>query len=151
MEAFRSQQAPDGRIDDGAPEIFRPSAWLRGTVAVAACFWIFVFFLLVSLRDSSNQDFLGTGFFIALFTLVGIIYNNLAIEVTRESLIVRGIVSFETVPFKDVLKVEVKPGLVQTNYRVLARRGLINFTSLFTGHQRLMELIIERARLSQQI
>lgn len=132
-----------------APEIFRPSAWLRGTVYLAVVFWVAMFFFLVALQGATDEAYVGVLFFVSLFTALGVVYNNTSIEVTREALIVRSIASSRLVPYKDVLRVDVKPGMLQTNYAVLARQGFFNFTNLFAGHERLMELIIERSRLGR--
>lgn len=145
--------APRGARTDASredtPEVFRPSLWLRSLVIGAIAFWVVIFFCLVGLPASSDRAFLSVGLFILLFTILGIFYGNLAIEVTREDVIVRGVLSFRLLPLRDVLRVEVKPGLLQTSYAVLARGGFVSFTSLFGGHRRLMELIVERARLGR--
>lgn len=129
--------------------MFRPRPWLRWSVVAAVVFWMAIFFLLVGIRGSPNQAFASAGFFIALFTALGIFYANIRIEVTNDGLVVRGFGSFRLVPFSDVVRVDVKPGLMQTSYAVLARGGFVNFTSLFSGHQRLMSLIVERSRLAR--
>jgi hypothetical protein len=107
-----------------------------------------MFFLLVALHSQGERGFLGVGFFIALFTLLAIFYNNTTIEVTRDSVIMRGVLSFRLVFFEDILKVDVTPGLLQTTYAVRARRGFVSFTSLIADHQRLLQVIVERARLA---
>lgn len=132
-----------------AIEVFRPNAWIRGTVYVAVAFWVSVFFLLVAVQDVTGTAWLGVVFFVTLFTLLGIFYNNTSIEVTRDALVVRSIASFRLVPFRDVVRIDVRPGILQTNYKILARQGLFIFTNLFAGHERLLNLIIERARLGR--
>ena len=130
------------------PEVFRTRSWLRYSVLLAIAFWVFMFFCLVALRGSTAKGFEGVAFFITLFTLLAVFYNNTSIEVTGESVIMRGIMGFRLVAFEDILKVEVKPGFLQTTYAVRARRGFVLFTSLIADHQRLLQLIVERARLS---
>jgi len=118
-------------------------------VVAAMLVWVRIFFTLVRLGASSGQAFLSVAFFISLFSILGVFYNNIAIEVLGDGLIVRGITSFRMVPFDDILKIDVKPGILQTVYAVRARRGPVAFTSLFSNHQRLMNLIVERAALVQ--
>jgi hypothetical protein len=134
---------------EAAPEVFRPRIWLRYSVLVAIAFWLFMFFCLVALHSSTQQGFLGVAFFITLFSVLGVFYNNTSIEVTGDGVIVRGVTSFRLVRFADILKVDVKPGLLQTTYAVRARRGFVLFTSLFANHQRLLKIIVERANLSR--
>lgn len=147
-EAERRRMERDAREDDSVIEVFRPRRWLRAVVLVAVAHWVWVFFQLVRYEATSTQAFAGVGFFIALFTILGIFYNYQAIEVTGRSVIVRGVSSFRELHFSDILGVDVKPGFLQTNYSVRSRRGSVFFTSLFADHQRLLALIVERARLS---
>jgi hypothetical protein len=140
------QDGADGRTEK--PEIFRTTGWLRYSVLIAICFWVAMFFFLVALHTPVDRGFLGVGFFIALFTVLAVFYNNTSIEVTGDSLIMRGVLSFRLVFFDDILKVDVTPGLLQTTYAVRARRGFVSFTSVIADHQRLLRVIVERARLA---
>lgn len=128
--------------------MFRTRSWLRYSVLFAIAFWIFMFFLLVTLRGPSNQGYAGVGFFIALFTALSVFYNNTRVEVTGDSVIMRGVMSFRLVRFNEILKVDVTPGLLQTTYAVRARRGFLSYTSLIADHQRLLQLIVDRAGLA---
>lgn len=130
-------------------EVFRPRAWLRFTVVGAALFWILVFFQLVGLEGITGRTFASVGFFILLFTVLGVFYNNARIEVTDDALVVRGVASSRRVLLADVISVDTTPGLMQTAYRVSARAGPVVFSSTFAGHRRLGRLIEERARLAR--
>lgn len=130
-------------------EVFRPTGWLRWPVLVAMGFWVAVFFELVGLKGVSSHAFLGAAFFIALFSLLAVFYHSNTIEVTSDGVIERGLTSFRLVRFRDIVRVDVKPGLLQTSYTLLARQGALCFTSLFGGHRRLVALIIERSRLAR--
>ncbi len=134
--------------DWGRGEIFRPRVWLRYSVLGAIVFWVFMFFCLAGLHGSTGRGFMGVGFFITLFTLLSLFYNNTSIEVTGDSVIMRSMLSFRLVFFRDILKVDVTPGLLQTTYAVRARRGFLSYTSLIADHQRLLQLIVERAQLA---
>jgi hypothetical protein len=117
-------------------------------VGAAIAFWVLMFVLLAILHDHSGRGFISIGFFLVLFTTLSVFYNSTAVEVTRDSVILRGVASIRLVPFEDILKVDVVPGMLQTTYSIFARRGFLSFTSLIADHQRLMELIVERARLA---
>lgn len=143
----RREERKSGR-DDSSVEIFRPRLWVRGVVLLAVAHWVWVFFALVRYDSTSTQAFAGVGFFIALFTILGLFYNYQAIEVNSDGVIVRSVTSFREVRFADIQGVHVAPGFLQTSYSIRARKGSVSFTSLFANHQRLLELIVERARLS---
>jgi hypothetical protein len=130
-------------------EVFRPRVWLRYSVLAAIVFWLSMLVCLLAMRASAERAFLGVAFFITLFSILSVFYNNTAIEVTSDGVIVRGMTSFRLVPYADIVKVDVRPGILQTTYAVRARQGLVFFTSLFAGHQRLLELIVERAHLAR--
>lgn len=115
---------------------------------VAVVHWVWVFFALVRYEATSTRSFAGVGFFIALFTLLGIFYNYQIIEVLPESLIVRSVTSARELRFEDIHDIRVTPGFLQTSYSVRSRRGAVSFTSTFANHQRLLALIVERAQLS---
>lgn len=132
-----------------ARETFRPSRWLRGAVLAAAAYWVAVFFALVGLQETSNQSFLGVAFFIALFSALGIFYNNTRIEVTGEGLVVRSVSSSRSIRFADIVRIDVRPGFLQTNYEVRARGSQVSFSSMIAGHRRLMQLIVDRAQLGR--
>jgi hypothetical protein len=84
-----------------------------------------------------------------MFSALAVFYHSMTIEVTGEGVAVRGLRSLRMVPFSEIVRIDVKPGLFQTNYAVRARHGLLSFTSLFGGHRRLLELIVERSRLGR--
>jgi hypothetical protein len=50
-------------------------------------------------------------------------------------------------PFEDILRVDVVPGFIGTSYSVRTREGLLQFSSLLGGHERLCSLIVRRAGL----
>lgn len=141
----RSDSSPDEK-----PEVFRPPMWLRYSVIAAILFWLWMLGCLLVMKVSTDRAFLGVAFFITLFSILSVFYNNTAIEVTSDGVIVRGVASFRVVPWADIVKVDVRPGILQTTYAVRARRrGLVFFTSFLAGHQRLLNLIVERAHLAR--
>lgn len=147
MEFLRARRG----IGTGAekPLVFRTTGWLRYPVLAAIGCWLAIFFFLVAWHVVSGPAFLGVAFFVGLFTVLAVFYNNTIIEVTRDGIVMRGVLSFRRVLFDDILKIDVKPGPLQTVYSVRARRGFVLFTSLISGHRQLLNLIVERARLAR--
>lgn len=132
---------------DFAPQTFRPRAEIRWVVLGADYFWLFILFALIALRGASDAAFVGTAFFIALFTVCGLFYSQTAIVVTADGVVYRGLVERRMFGFDEILRVQARPGLVGTDYDVMTRRGLMQFSSIFKDHKRLFDLIVERAGL----
>jgi len=61
---------------------------------------------------------------------------------------VRTVATERTVPFEAILRVDIFRGMLGTSYAVRTQLGLLTFSSLLAGHQRLCDLIVRRARLS---
>jgi hypothetical protein len=131
-----------------APETFRPWVALRTVVMVAATLWVAVFVALALMQGATRSSFLSAAFFVALFTAGSFFYNRLAFTVTDTGVTVRTVAMERTVPFDAILRVDVFPGMLGTSYAVRTRLGLLTFSSLLAGHQRLCDLIVRRARLS---
>jgi hypothetical protein len=138
---------PRGR-EGLAPETFRPWVALRTVVMGAATLWIAVFVALSLMQGATRSSFLSAAFFVALFTAGSWFYNRLAFTVTDTGLTVRTLSMERTVPFEAILRVDVFRGMLGTSYAVRTRVGLLTFSSLLAGHQRLCDLIVRRARLS---
>jgi hypothetical protein len=130
-----------------APETFRPWMALRTVVMGAATLWIAVFFALAAMQGSTRSSFFSAAFFVALFSACSVFYNRLAFTVSEHGLTVRTLSLERTVPFDEILRVDVVPGLLGTSYAVRTRLGSLTFSSLLAGHQRLCDLIVRRARL----
>jgi hypothetical protein len=120
---------------------------LRTVVMAADTLWIGVFFALALMQGATRSAFLSAAFFIALFTACSIFYNRLSFTVSEDGLTVRTLSLVRTVPFDDILRVDVLPGIVGTSYAVRTRLGSLTFSSLLAGHQRLCDLIVRHARL----
>ena len=140
-------QLPRGR-EGIAPETFRPWAALRTVVMAADTLWIGVFVALALMQGATRQAFLSAAFFVSLFSTSSSFYNRLAFTVSELGLTVRTLAQEKTVSFDDILRVDVLPGFLGTSYSVRTRGGLLSFSSLLAGHQRLCDLIVRRARLA---
>ena len=138
---------PSGR-EAAAPETFRPWVALRTVVMAADTLWIGVFLALAVMRGATQSAYFSAAFFIALFTACSLFYNRLAFTVSEAGLTVRSISVEKTLPFDDILRVDVQPGLIGTSYAVRTRLGSLTFSSLLSGHQRLCNLIVDRAGLT---
>ena len=118
-------------------------------VLVADTLWIAVFAALLSTSGATSSAFLSAAFFIALFSLCFWFYQRLTYTLTESGLTVRSLSDEKHIAFKDILRVDVLPGLVLTSYAVRTRLGSLQFSSLLAGHQRLCERLVEQAGLSQ--
>jgi hypothetical protein len=130
-----------------APETFRPWMALRTLVMAADTLWIATFFALAVMHGATKSAFFSAAFFVALFTACSIFYNRLSFTVSESGLTMRTLSMERTVPFDDILRVDVLPTLLGTSYAVRTRLGSLTFSSLLAGHQRLCDLIVRRARL----
>lgn len=133
--------------DAPAPETFRPWMAIRTLVMAADTLWIATFFALALMQGATRSAFFSAAFFIALFTACSIFYNRLSFTVSESGLTMRTLAMERTVPFDDILRVDVLPTILGTSYAVRTRIGSLTFSSLLAGHQRLCDLIVRRARL----
>ena len=133
--------------DAPAPETFRPWMALRTVVMAADTLWIGTLFALALMNGATKSAFLSAAFFVVLFTACSIFYNRLSFTVSDSGLTVRTLSLERTVPFDDILRVDVLPSILGTSYAVRTRLGSLTFSSLLAGHQRLCDLIVRRARL----
>ncbi len=131
-----------------APETFRTRTLIRTAVLAADSLWVAVFFALMVMRGATASSFLSAAFFIALFTACSMFYHRLAFTVGEAGLMVRTFRDVRLYPYEDILRVDVMPGLVGTSYAVRTRLGLLQFSSLLGGHERLCSLIVRRAGLT---
>jgi hypothetical protein len=130
-----------------APETFRPRAILRTAVFAADTLWIAVFVALCTLRGATQSAYFSAAFFIVLFTVCTFVYGRLAFIISEAGLIVRTVSAVRHIEFTDILRVDVVPGPLGPSYAVRTRRGAVQFSSLYGGHERLCQLIVSRAGL----
>ena len=133
--------------DATAPETFRPWVALRTVVMAADTLWIGVLLALAVMHGATQSAFFSAAFFVVLFTACSIFYNRLSFTVSEAGLTVRSLALERTVPFDEILRVDVLPSPLGTSYAVRTRLGSLTFSSLLAGHQRLCDLIVRRARL----
>jgi hypothetical protein len=110
--------------------------------------WICVFLALAMMHGATKAAFFSSAFFIVLFTACAAFYNRLSFTVSDDGLTVRTVALERTLRFEDILRIDVVPGFLGTNYAIRTRAGSLTFSSLLAGHQRLCSLIVRRANLS---
>src|SRR5690349_11294577 len=127
-------------------DVFRPRRAFAIAMAAAGAVWIAVLLYLLQFEGVPARTFLSTGFFIAFFGMSVAYYARSAIFVDPSGFTYRGIVRTQRFSFQEIDKVHVLPGPV-TVYSVRARSSGIHFTSFFTRHKQLLELLVEQAGL----
>ena len=128
-------------------EVFRPRKVLAVLMACAGALWTFVFLYLLTFRDVPLKTLASAGFFVLFFALSLAYYVRTSIEVDAAGITYHGVLATRRFTFADIRKVDVLPGPI-TVYAVRGPSGWVHFTSFFWRHQRLMELLVQRAGLS---
>ncbi|WNG15734.1 PH domain-containing protein [Cystobacter fuscus] len=128
-------------------QVFRPHAVLAAVMGIATLLWLGVLLYLLRFDGVPVQTFLSALFFVLFFAVSVTYYGRTRIVVDAGGITYRGMVRTRRFSFSDIRKVDVLPGPV-TVYAVRGSRGLVHFTSLFSHHQHLARLLIERAGLS---
>ncbi len=116
-------------------------------MGLAGALWVGVLGYLLQFENVPAKTFLSTVFFVLFFVVSLLYYVRTAIFVDSGGLTYRGMVRTLRFSFTDIRKLDVLPGPV-TVYAVRGKGRLIHFTSFFKHHQRLMELLVERAGLA---
>ncbi|HET7753035.1 MAG TPA: hypothetical protein VFK85_03920 [Anaeromyxobacteraceae bacterium] len=120
---------------------------LRLAVVVAAVLWAAVLAVVATHPEIGLRSaFIALGF---LVFFVGSIahYELTAIEVEPDGIVVRGAFRDVRVKFDEIQNLVIHQGFVGTLYAVLTRRGLVRFSSLFSGHRELADLLLDRTGL----
>lgn len=128
-------------------EVFRPRRPLAVVMAAAGLLWVAVLVYLLQFEGVPMETLLSTLFFIAFFAASLTYYARTSIEVDGDGLTYHGMVRTRRLGFDEILRIEVLAGPVIV-YAVRARSRRVHFTSFFTDHRRLAELVVERAGLT---
>jgi hypothetical protein len=132
---------------DGA-RTYRTRLPLRVAVAAAAAFWTVALVALARLPGVEPRLLLGAAAFVLFFAAFSVVYGKTSITVTADGIVAATPFHRERVCFDDILQIVVRDGLGGRVYSVLTRRGPVHFTSLFSRHRELFELLLERAGLT---
>jgi hypothetical protein len=128
-------------------QVFRPSKLLALLMAGAGAIWVAVLVYLLTFRDVPLKTLGSAVFFVLYFGLSLAYYVRTSIEIDASGITYRGVLRTRRLGYDDIKNVQVLPGPI-TVYAVRGTGGLVHFTSFFRHHRRLMELLVERARLS---
>jgi hypothetical protein len=128
-------------------QVFRPSKLLAVLMAGAGGLWGAVLLYLLTFRDVPLKTLLSAIFFVIFFGLSLAYYVRTSIEIDASGITYRGVIRTRRFDFDQINKVDVLPGPI-TVYAVRGPGGLVHFTSFFRHHRRLMELLVQRARLA---
>jgi hypothetical protein len=129
---------------------FRTWLPLRVALWVAAGFWAGAFAVLLKAPGTRAPLVACAAGLVAFFVASAIIYGRTSITLTREGIVAATPFGRRPVRYDDILRVVVRDGVGGRVYALLTRRGPIHFTSLFSRHRELAELILERAALRPQ-
>lgn len=128
-------------------QVFRPQGWLRASTHLGLLLWLSIGVHMAVTTGLTAQAVGGIAFFLVLFTTIEVLHARTWIAVDPDRLRVRDPARQQEIAFSEVLRVDVDPGVLQTSYTIVLRRGFVSFTSFFGEHRRLCQLIVERARL----
>lgn len=137
----------DFRRPLSGPQVFRPRRVLAAVMGLAGLLWIAVLVYLLQFERVPAKTFLSAVFFVVFFALSVAYYARTAIFVDAKGLTYRGMMRTRRLPFTDIRKVDILPGPV-TVYAIRGRGMPLHFTSFFSHHRRLMQLLVERAGLA---
>lgn len=122
--------------------------WLRVPVVLAFLFW----FSLIPLSWIADLQlplrvWVGMLLFSIMFLIVALYYWTMRITVDEYAVTYRGVLSFRSYAFDDILEIRVTPVPGMTNYDIRTRWDGLCFTSLISNHRDLVALIAKGARL----
>ncbi len=127
---------------------FRTRLLLRLAVGAAAALWGGVLGLLLGMPGAEAHTILGAAGFVAFFLAFSFVYGRTWIAVLPEGIVSATPFRIRPVRFEDILEIVVQDGLAGRVYAVFTRRGIVQFTSLFSHHRELFELLLDRAHLT---
>ncbi len=131
----------------GRARTYRTLLPLRIAVAAAACFWGVALVVLARVPGTEPRLAIGSGLFSLFFAAFSVIYGRWSITVTDEGIVASTPFRRRPFRFEDIQQIVVQDGLGGRVYAVVTRRGRVHFTSLFSRHRELFELLLDRADL----
>jgi hypothetical protein len=116
-------------------------------MGLAAILWTGVLAYLLTFEGVPTKVILATLFFVVFFGLALTYYGRSAIFVDADGVTYRGMVRTRRLPFQEIRKLDVLPGVI-TVYAIRTPRAFCHFTSFFRHHRKLADLLVERAGLA---
>lgn len=135
----------------GGTRTYRTRLPLRIAVAAAAVFWAVVLVALAGAPGIELRVVVSAGAFSLFFVAFTVVYGKTSITVTSDGIVAATPLRRVGVRFDEILQIVVRDGVGGRVYSVLTRRGPVHFTSLFSRHRELFELLLERADLRTRI
>jgi hypothetical protein len=135
----------------GGARTYRTRLPLRIAVAAAAVFWAVVLVALAGAPGIELRVVLSAGAFSLFFVAFTVVYGKTSITVTSDGIVAATPLRRVGVRFDEILQIVVRDGVGGRVYSVLTRRGPVHFTSMFSRHRELFELLLERADLRTRI
>lgn len=129
------------------PEVFRPHRILAVVMALAGLLWVGTGVFLFTFDGVPWKTWASVAFFIVFFALATGYYARSAIVVEGESLTCRGIMRTRRYGLSEIRRLEILPGII-TVYSIRVSEGVMHFTSLFSRHQALARLLVDRSGLT---
>lgn len=135
----------------GGTRTYRTRLALRIAVAAAAVFWAVVLVALAGAPGIELRVVVSAGAFSLFFVAFTVVYGKTSITVTSDGIVAATPLRRVGVRFDEIVQIVVRDGVGGRVYSVLTRRGPVHFTSLFSRHRELFELLLERADLRARI
>lgn len=114
-------------------------------------FWAIVLVALAGAPGIELRVVVSAGAFSLFFVAFTVVYGKTSITVTSDGIVAATPLRRVGVRFDEILQIVVRDGVGGRVYSVLTRRGPVHFTSLFSRHRELFELLLERADLRTRI
>jgi hypothetical protein len=116
-------------------------------MAGAGLLWGSVLLYLLKFDGVPVKTMLSAVFFVLFFGVSLTYYARTRIIIDAVGMTYRGLLKTQHLRFADIRNLDVLPGVI-TIYAVRGNPGLVHFTSFFSDHRDLMELLVERAGLA---
>lgn len=128
-------------------QVFRPNRLLTALMAAAGLVWAFALGWLLTFDAAPWKLLAGAGLFVVFFAAATLYYARSSVAVDPQGVTYRGMLRTRRFIFQEIRRVDVFPGPI-TVYAIRGIDGFCHFTSFFTGHRVLAELLVERAGLA---
>jgi hypothetical protein len=128
-------------------QVFRPRGILTALMAGAGLLWLAVLGYLLQFEGVPAKTLGSAVFFVLFFAVSSAYYGRTAIFLDAAGVTFRGMLRTQRLSYAAIRKVDVLPGPV-TVYAIRGEGRLMHFTSFFGQHQRLVEMLVERAGLA---
>lgn len=116
-------------------------------MGAAGLLWVAVLLYLFQFEGVPLKTFCSAAFFVLFFAVAVTYYARTLIVVDAQGITYRGMVRTRRFAFDEIRKVDILPGPV-TVYAIRGRGSFVHFTSFFTQHRKLAQLLVEKAGLS---